>query len=90
MSKQSELSSRLFARAALGFVRVAAISPELQVADVGFNTQKTIEAMAAAAAQGVQLAVFPELGLTAYTCADLFSQTLLLDRASKHALPQPS
>ena len=62
-------------------MRVATVSPELRVADVAFNTRKTIEAMAAAAAQGVQLAVFPELGLTAYTCADLFSQTLLLDRA---------
>ena len=81
MTTHSELSTRLFTRAALGFVRVATISPELRVADVAFNAQKTIEAMAAAAAQGVQLAVFPELGLTAYTCADLFSQTLLLDRA---------
>ena len=50
MGQQSEF----FTRAALGFVRVATISPELRVADVGFNTQKTIEAMAVAAAQGVQ------------------------------------
>ena len=38
----------LFTRSSLGFVRVAAISPELRVADVTFNTQCTIDAMAAA------------------------------------------
>jgi len=70
-----------FTGASLGFVRVAAISPELRVADVTFNTERTIAAMQAAAAEGCQLAVFPELGLTSYSCADLFSQTLLLAAA---------
>lgn len=76
-----------FTRAGLGFVRVAAIAPDLHVADVAFNTQQTITAMAAAATQGCQLAVFPELGLTSYSCADLFSQTLLL-AAARAALEQ--
>jgi NAD+ synthase (glutamine-hydrolysing) len=77
----------LFTRAGLGFVRVAAIAPELRVADVSFNTQQTIAALAAAAGQGCQLAVFPELGLTSYSCADLFSQTLLL-AAARSALEE--
>ena len=44
--------------------------------------------MAAAARQGCQLAIFPELGLTVYSCADLFSQTLLLDQAARAALEE--
>jgi NAD+ synthase (glutamine-hydrolysing) len=68
-------------REALGFIRVAVVSPELRVADVGFNTRATVDAMAHAAAQGCQFAVFPELGITAYTCADLFYQSLLLSEA---------
>ena len=44
-----------------------------------------IEALRQVAVRGGQLAVFPELGLTGYTCADLFYQTLLLDQA-RHAL----
>ncbi len=65
----------------LGFVRVAVVSPELRVADVAFNTQKIIDAMAVAAGQGVRLALFPELCITAYSCADLFFQPLLLEQA---------
>ena len=70
-----------FTHAALGYVRVAVISPELRVADVAFNTARTVAALAEAAAQGCQLAVFPELGLTSYSCADLFYHSVLLDAA---------
>ena len=70
-----------FTHAALGYVRVAVISPELRVADVAFNTARTVAAVAEAAAQGCQLAVFPELGLTSYSCADLFYHSVLLDAA---------
>ncbi|CAN5744899.1 NAD(+) synthase [soil metagenome] len=62
----------------LGFLRAAVISPELRVADIKFNTGKIIEAMAQAAERGCQLALFPELAVTGYTCADLFYQALLL------------
>ena len=67
--------------AALGFVRVAVISPELRVADVAFNVGRTLDALREAAAQQCRLAVFPELGLTGYSCGDLFYQPALLDAA---------
>ncbi|MCS6843619.1 MAG: NAD(+) synthase [Caldilineales bacterium] len=74
-------ASDLFAPEALGFVRVAVVSPELRVADVDFNVGATVEALEGAAAQGCRLAVFPELGLTGYSCADLFYQSALLEAA---------
>jgi NAD+ synthase (glutamine-hydrolysing) len=70
-----------FTHAALGLVRVAVVAPELRVADVAFNTERTVAALIEAAAQGCQLAVFPELGLTSYSCADLFYHNTLLDAA---------
>ena len=65
----------------LGFLRVAAISPELRVADVAFNTMQIAAALDVAAAQGCRLALFPELSLTSYSCADLFYQAALLNNA---------
>ena len=61
-----------------GFIKVAAITPDLQVGDVPFNTEKMIEQMKLAAAEKAKLAVFPELSLTGYTCGDLFLQDSLL------------
>ena len=72
--------------AALGLLRVAVITPEVRVADVAFNTARTVDALAAAAGRRVQLALFPELGLTSYSCADLFYHPLLLQGA-RNALP---
>jgi NAD+ synthase (glutamine-hydrolysing) len=69
----------------LGFLRVAVAAPELRVADVAFNARATAAAMRALAAEGVRLAVFPELGLTGYTCADLFFQPSLRLAAAKAA-----
>ena len=60
-----------------GFIKACTVSPALRVADCPYNTQMTIEAMQKAASDGVQLAVFPELGLTGYTCGDLFLQRTL-------------
>ena len=64
-----------------GFIKACAVSPALRVADCPYNAQKTIEAMQQAAESGCQLVVFPELGLTGYTCGDLFLQQPLLDAA---------
>ncbi|MFZ2487267.1 MAG: NAD(+) synthase [Anaerolineae bacterium] len=75
------LQSPLLTPTALGFLRVAVISPELRVADVDFNVQTTLAAVQAAAGQGCRLALFPELGLTGYSCGDLFYQGVLLARA---------
>ena len=69
-----------------GFVKVATAAPEVRVADVTFNTQKTIAAMHTAAEHGARLVVFPELGLTAYTCSDLFFQSALIQKAKDAVL----
>ena len=79
--------STLVSPAEFGFVRVAACVPEHRVAHVDFNTQKTIELAQQAAQQGARIAVFPELGITGYTAADLFYQSHLL-QAARQALVQ--
>lgn len=66
-----------------GFLKVCTLSPALRVADCAYNTQETIAAMQQAAQDGAALAVFPELGLTGYTCSDLFLQQPLLDAAEQ-------
>lgn len=68
-----------------GFIKACAVSPSLRVADCPYNAQMTIEAMQKAAKDGCQLAVFPELGLTGYTCGDLFLQQPL-QKAAEDAL----
>ena len=62
-----------------GFIKTAACSPALRVADCNYNAEKIIEAMQAHA--DVQLLVFPEFSLTGYTCGDLFLQHTLLQGA---------
>jgi NAD+ synthase (glutamine-hydrolysing) len=64
-----------------GFIRVAVGVPEVQVADPLFNAAKTIALMEQAAAEKAILALFPELGLSSYSCEDLFHQQALLDGA---------
>jgi len=70
-----------------GFVRVATGVPDVRVADSQFNVAATIALMQQAVEQKACLALFPELGLTAYSCDDLFHQQALLDGA-KNALQQ--
>ena len=62
-----------------GFVKVAACVPQLRVADPGFNAEQTIELCQLAAADNAVLAMFPELGISAYSNEDLFHQHALLD-----------
>jgi NAD+ synthase (glutamine-hydrolysing) len=64
-----------------GFIRVAVGVPEVRVADPAFNGARTIELMERAEADKAILALFPELGLTGYSCEDLFHQQALLDAA---------
>lgn len=66
-----------------GFIRVAAVTPKIKVADPEYNAQQMIELMNQGYARGVKLMVFPELCLTAYTCSDLFFQSALLEGAKK-------
>ena len=64
-----------------GFIRVAAASPKIRVGDVDFNIAQTVSFARKAAAKDTAVIVFPELGLTGYTCGDLFEQKALLDKA---------
>ena len=69
------------------FARVAVCIPEVRVADPAFNAGKTVALLAEAARRGAVLALYPELGLSAYSCEDLFHQQALLD-GTKAALGQ--
>ena len=60
-----------------GFLKAAALSPALRVADCGYNAAQIVDAMRQCSQRGVKLAVFPELCLTGYTCGDLFLQRTL-------------
>ena len=68
-----------------GFIKVAAATPEIKVADCKYNAKQIISLAKELAKKDVKLAVFPELCITGYTCQDLFYQTTLLDGA-KNAL----
>ncbi|RZL41348.1 MAG: NAD(+) synthase, partial [Variovorax sp.] len=62
-----------------GFARLAVAVPRNRVADPAFNGRETLRLYREAAADGVALVAFPELGISAYTCDDLFHQTALLE-----------
>ena len=62
-----------------GFVKVAAATPHIRVADTQFNTQQIVEQISLAGKEGAELVVFPELCVCGYTCGDLFGQDVLLN-----------
>jgi NAD+ synthase (glutamine-hydrolysing) len=64
-----------------GFVRLAVATPLVRLGDPQYNVDATAELMQRAAREKVLLAVFPELGLSAYSCDDLFHQQTLIDGA---------
>ena len=64
-----------------GFIRVAAGTPAIRVADCAYNAGQIISLMNQAAERGVKVLALPELCLTGYTCGDLFLQDTLLDGA---------
>ena len=66
-----------------GFIRIAAAAPTVKVADVGFNLDGIKSKLMELESSRVELAVFPEMSLTAYTCGDLFHNATLLDAAAK-------
>ncbi len=66
-----------------GFVRVAAMTPKVKVADTVYNTNEIKMLIDEAVENNVRIAIFPELCVTAYTCSDLFLQTALLEDAEK-------
>lgn len=64
-----------------GFIRVAAATPKIRVADCSYNADRIMEYIEKAEQQEVKLIVFPELSITGYTCGDLFLQDILLQSA---------
>lgn len=66
-----------------GFIKAAAASPVIKVADAEYNAQKVIECMKAAQEKGVKILVFPELTLTGASCYDLIGHKVMLEGAAR-------
>ncbi len=64
-----------------GFVKVAAVTPKIRVADTKYNAEIICEKLKEVYSHGAKVIVFPELCITGYTCSDLFLQELLLEEA---------
>ena len=61
-----------------GFVKVAAATPDIRVADVAYNKEQICRLIGGTASEEAKIVAFPELALTGYTCGDLFTQDVLL------------
>ncbi len=66
-----------------GFIRVAAVTPRVYLADPARNAEEIVRLASEAASREASVIVFPELCVTGYTCADLFAQQTLLDAAER-------
>ena len=64
-----------------GFVKAAAVTPKIKVADTKYNAELILDMMKESTRQGAKIVGFPELCLTVYTCQDLFLQERLLQGA---------
>ena len=62
-----------------GFIKVAAVTPDIEVGNTAYNTEQIIQCMDRAWKECIRLLVFPELCISGYTCNDLFLQNILLD-----------
>ena len=69
-----------------GFIKVAAATPKIKVADVDYNTELICNQIDEAAKNGAKVLVFPELCLTGYTCSDLFWQSLMLEKVKEKTI----
>lgn len=69
-----------------GFVKVAAVTPKIRVADTGYNAKVICQSVKEAAEAGAKVIVLPELCITGYTCGDLFLQEKLLREAKEELL----
>ena len=61
-----------------GYIKVAAVTPKVSVADTKFNVEEICKRIKECEGQGAKIIVFPELCVTGYSCGDLFFQELLL------------
>ncbi len=69
-----------------GYVKVASAVPLVKVADCKYNVEQTESQIVQAEGLGVEIIVFPELGITSCSCGDIFQQNLLLDAAEQAIL----
>lgn len=69
-----------------GFIKVAAATPKIKVADVDCNTELICNQIDEAAKNGAKVLVFTELCLTGYTCSDLFWQSLMLEKVKEKTI----
>lgn len=69
-----------------GFIKVAAATPDIQVADCVHNTREIVKKANEMSREGARILVFPELCITGYTCQDLFQQDTLLESAKEQLL----
>ena len=69
-----------------GFIKVAAATPRVTVADCKANGEEILRAIREMEKEHVKLMVFPEFSITGYTCHDLFLQRCLLDSAWEELL----
>ena len=69
-----------------GFIKVAAVTPELRVADPAYNATAIVGAIRTCRESGAKLIVFPELALTGFSCGDLFLQPRLLQEAGRQLI----
>lgn len=69
-----------------GFIKIACATPDVKVADCGYNADRIIELIKEAHDKGVKIVCFPELSVTGYTCGDLFLQEALLSAAKNETV----
>src|SRR5437667_6999066 len=79
------MTERFYSIYSHAFIRAAVCVPSLRVADPEYNLQRTLDLAKQASQANVAVALFPELGISAYSNEDLFHQDALLD-ASKAAV----
>ncbi len=75
-----------------GFARTAVAVPFVRIADPDYNVERILGLAKRASDRGADVVLFPELGISAYTCDDLFHQDALLDAVLRalHRLVQSS
>ncbi len=69
-----------------GFIKVAAVTPKVKVADCNYNYEEIYETLCHAYDNGAGIIVFPELAITGYSCSDLFMQESMLKVAKERIL----
>lgn len=75
------IANRLKGEKFMNYLKVASICPSLKVANIDYNIREILKQVKIAKEKGVEVAVFPELSITGYTCADLFLQSLLVEKS---------